>query len=136
MLLRLNAYCCVCKTEFDWHARYGRDGCCCSKQCYGDFNLRYAISLGIQRPTPGATVVTSKKPARRTKAEVLAERATVGGCCNRHADNKACDCLEEASGAETPYTCKRCKSHNISRQPDPSGGNDSAFTCLDCGKEW
>lgn len=38
------------------------------------------------------------KPKRRTKAEVMRERqnAVLGGCCNRFADNMACDCLEEA----------------------------------------
>ena len=35
---------------------------------------------------------------RRTRAEVLAARSTPYGCCNRHADNSACDCLEEAVG--------------------------------------
>lgn len=32
----------------------------------------------------------------RTPAEVLVARATVHGCCNRHADNQSCDCLEQA----------------------------------------
>lgn len=33
-----------------------------------------------------------------TRAEVLAarERAVFGGCCDRFADNMACDCLENA----------------------------------------
>lgn len=29
------------------------------------------------------------------RSEVLAARRTVYGCCNRHADNNACDCLTE-----------------------------------------
>lgn len=33
---------------------------------------------------------------RRTRAEVIAARATVVGCCEHHADNMACSCLEEA----------------------------------------
>jgi hypothetical protein len=32
----------------------------------------------------------------RTVAEVLAQRATVWGCCGRNADNGACDCYETA----------------------------------------
>ena len=35
-------------------------------------------------------------PYDRTRAEVLAARNTVVGCCNRHADNMACDCLKKA----------------------------------------
>jgi len=33
---------------------------------------------------------------QRTKAEVLRARNTRSGCCNRYADNMACDCLEGA----------------------------------------
>ncbi len=32
----------------------------------------------------------------RTVAQVLAERGTVVGCCNRHADNQSCGCLMAA----------------------------------------
>lgn len=35
-------------------------------------------------------------PSQRSRAEVLAARNTVVGCCERHADNKACDCLKDA----------------------------------------
>jgi uncharacterized protein (TIGR02996 family) len=38
-------------------------------------------------------------PGLRDRASVLAERATVFGCCSRHADNRACCCLEEAAAA-------------------------------------
>lgn len=34
---------------------------------------------------------------QRTKADVIRERGTVVGCCNRHADNMPCDCLAEAA---------------------------------------
>lgn len=30
---------------------------------------------------------------------------------------------------------KQCKHSKVSRQSDPSGGNDSCETCLTCGKE-
>lgn len=36
-------------------------------------------------------------PGRRTKAQVEAERANGGSCCDRHADRMACDCLREAA---------------------------------------
>ncbi len=36
------------------------------------------------------------QPKRRTRAEVLAAKSTVCGCCNRNADNMACDCLRDA----------------------------------------
>lgn len=39
----------------------------------------------------------------RTVAEVIAEKCTVVGCCNRHADNMGCDCLEEAKGNIGPH---------------------------------
>lgn len=33
--------------------------------------------------------------APRPRSEVLAARRTIGGCCDRYADNMACDCLTE-----------------------------------------
>ena len=41
-------------------------------------------------------VMQAVVPPPRTKAEVVAARGTVHGCCNLHADNKACDCYERA----------------------------------------
>lgn len=38
----------------------------------------------------------SRTPKRRTRSEVIAAKKTIGGCCSRHADNQACDCLSEA----------------------------------------
>ena len=34
--------------------------------------------------------------ARRTRSEVIAQRGTISGCCNAHADMSPCDCLESA----------------------------------------
>lgn len=31
---------------------------------------------------------------------------------------------------------EHCQHVNKTKHRDPSGGNDHAFTCLDCGKEW
>ncbi len=40
---------------------------------------------------------------RRTRSEVMALQSSIYGCCNRHADNMACDCLSEAmDDAEPP----------------------------------
>jgi len=33
--------------------------------------------------------------AARPRSEILTARKTIGGCCNRYADNMACDCLTE-----------------------------------------
>jgi hypothetical protein len=56
-----------------------------------------------QRQTPGASKVIAMRPLgvpphsrQRSRAEVLEEQRTVYGCCDRHADNQACDCLERA----------------------------------------
>lgn len=32
----------------------------------------------------------------RTRSQVIAARETVRGCCTRHADNQACDCMDTA----------------------------------------
>lgn len=37
---------------------------------------------------------------------------------------------------QTRELYERCPHENKTQQRDPSGGNDHAFTCLDCGKEW
>lgn len=47
------------------------------------------------RPVIRATAQESNAP-RRTKSEVRAAKGTVIGCCNRHADNLACDCMRRA----------------------------------------
>lgn len=36
-------------------------------------------------------------PQRRTKAQVLAARQTLTGCCERYCDQMACDCLAQAA---------------------------------------
>ncbi len=38
-------YCSICKTEMKFEARYGRDACCCSKDCWTEFDWR--LTLGI-----------------------------------------------------------------------------------------
>jgi len=45
----------------------------------------------------------TKIPRCRTPEEVMRQRrenVAAGGCCNRHADRMACDCLERAERGE------------------------------------
>jgi len=37
--------CAVCGKDIDYHKRYGADVPCCGKECYFEFNKRYAESL-------------------------------------------------------------------------------------------
>lgn len=57
---------------------------------------------------------------KRTRAEVLAARGSMFGCCNRYVDQVGCDCLELAESAEpiislppepalAPEQCESCK---------------------------
>lgn len=59
-----------------------RTGEPCSSSIDGGLVCAFCHGTGWQRP--------------RTVEEVMEARKHVGGCCNRHADNMACDCLEEA----------------------------------------
>lgn len=65
-------------------------------------------------------------PRRRTRSEVLKERenAVAGGCCNRFADQMACDCLSEAiddrakcSFCGRAHECQVCHDPNC-REPN------------------
>lgn len=44
--------CCICRSWMDWHKRYGREGCCCSKECFREFGLRQARSI-LGKPSLG-----------------------------------------------------------------------------------
>lgn len=57
------------------------------------FDSRESAEMEIRRCV--LSLFPEIRPARRTRAEVLAARQTVHGCCSRHADNQACECLEE-----------------------------------------
>ena len=37
--------CCVCTQPMDWNKRYGREACCCSRECYGEFQWRRSLSI-------------------------------------------------------------------------------------------
>lgn len=37
--------CCICGQEMDWHKRYGRETCCCSRECFKEFEWRRALSI-------------------------------------------------------------------------------------------
>lgn len=53
-------------------------------------------------------------PPKRTRSEVLLAQGTVVGCCDRHADNQGCTCLDEAvpdgegSDLFRGKTCETC----------------------------
>lgn len=57
--------------------------------CRGDGYARKPVAV------PSACRVCNGTGAPRPRSEILAARRTVGGCCDRHADNSACDCLSE-----------------------------------------
>ena len=52
-------------------------------------------AMDNQQPVYVTEKPKSHQPPR-TRQQVLDLRGTPMGCCNRHADNMACDCLEEA----------------------------------------
>lgn len=54
-----------------------------------------AIRLGHNKFPPMQCRSCKGTGAARPRSEILAARRTIGGCCNRHADNMACDCLTE-----------------------------------------
>lgn len=58
----------------------------------------------------GMEKITPSAPQFRTKAEVLKARGTVIGCCDRHADNQACDCLTQAEIDEQRFASTQTKS--------------------------
>jgi NTP pyrophosphatase (non-canonical NTP hydrolase) len=65
---------------------------------YNEYDMESCDSCGA-KPTPDHTTSEKEPPGaeiRRTRGQVLAARATVVGCCSRHADNQACDCLERS----------------------------------------
>jgi hypothetical protein len=45
MLSRCDVLCCICKTPLDWHKRYGREGCCCSRECHDEFEWRRTLAI-------------------------------------------------------------------------------------------
>ncbi len=50
----------------------------------------------------------------RTPATVMRQRRAAGGCCDRYADRKACDCLTDAvacSVCHDPYCDNPCGQH-------------------------
>lgn len=77
---------------------------------------------------PERQATWNAKP-RRTCAQVIAERGTVTGCCNRHADNLVCDCLVRAKIAAG---CEECGGSGYAVHPQ-NGWNRNARRCSrDC----
>ena len=59
--------------------------------------LFYKLAVNRARTWPQTSPEEPVEHVRkRKKSEVLAAQSSVMGCCDRHADNMACDCLEEA----------------------------------------
>lgn len=42
---RLNLYCPICRTSFDWHKGYGQMVRCCCRECHEEWEWRRALSL-------------------------------------------------------------------------------------------
>jgi len=42
MFKKLTVKCCICQSSMDYNRRYGREACTCSKECYKEFQRRYA----------------------------------------------------------------------------------------------
>lgn len=41
----LPVFCMICRAELNYHRRYGREGCACSRDCYQQFELRRARTI-------------------------------------------------------------------------------------------
>lgn len=75
-------------------------------------------------------VILDARSKPRTVAEVMAERDTPGGCCDRHADNSSCDCLAEAREYEKvrKVRCHMCGDSGYVGNP-ANGRNRNAYRC-------
>jgi hypothetical protein len=91
----------------------------------------------IIRPSPvrmARVPQTSKEPDSRVRTphQIRAERGTVLGCCNRHADNLACDCMTDARAAlaalEGTVPCTECGGSGYLIHPE-NGWNRNARRC-------
>lgn len=57
----------------------------------------YGHRIYLKRPLlPKLPFMETTEDDLRTVEQVKQQRASVTGCCNRHCDNQACDCLERA----------------------------------------
>ena len=45
MFSRCSLHCPVCRSEFDWMKRYGRDFGCCSKECHDEAEWRHTLAI-------------------------------------------------------------------------------------------
>lgn len=45
MFDRMDIYCCICRTPIDGLKAYGREGVCCGKTCYDEYELRRACAV-------------------------------------------------------------------------------------------
>lgn len=45
MFSECEVYCSICRGVMDWQRRYGREACCCSRECYREFEWRRTLSV-------------------------------------------------------------------------------------------
>lgn len=41
----LKVKCSICGGEFNWSDRYGREGVCCDRDCWQEFDWRYTLAV-------------------------------------------------------------------------------------------
>ena len=112
--------------------------------------LRVEVAELRQLVAPATSVKTDAKSLRyraksakcRTVAEVMAQRGSVSGCCNAHADNTGCSCLEMAQRYEAgiAFRCRVCKGHGRTWTMDKGSSESGHYgprceRCKGTGKE-
>lgn len=53
---RLDCRCSICGCDMDYENRYGREACCCSKDCWQEFDWRFTLSILGKPYRPRQTV--------------------------------------------------------------------------------
>lgn len=76
------------------------------KECYESGYEEDKDEHSLVRYIVGKLKDIEKSTKYRTKSQVLKERNSITGCCDDNADNKGCNCLENA--IPDPPSCKQC----------------------------
>ena len=104
--------------------------CAAEVECDEDEAKVFPYAWSVDCPTEGCgfyipiefkKVEETGASGRRTTHEVLKERRN-NGCCNRYADNMACDCLNEA------VKCPECGDSGYAVHPQ-NGANRNSRRC-------
>ncbi len=45
MFSTMQVFCSICKAEFDGMKHYGREGSCCSRECYDEWEWRRTLAI-------------------------------------------------------------------------------------------